>query len=325
MSQVDWENPYRSADPMRSYATPRGWTPPPEVKDHLGGYIPPSWDFFAAPPPHIGAVTSAASSLTKEEEPMATGTRAMVALVSGLIAGGIIVGVGVPFEWEPIWIGIGGTIAFLLVGVIAWYWNAFDHTVHYVGAEGVAMISCSGDRDQIYDTQVFRFDQAAELRVDITHHYKNGIYQHTNYSYNWTDAAGNYVHTISGSHSYEYETPPANDLYNYATSAETAWSLYLFNQAVDQINRQGFYQFNLYGGEFVRIGQGFVELSMGGNQERVRKEDMSQATMESGVLSIRRKDAVDGWFTSSGVFTFNYSDLANGRLFVVLFEHYAAP
>lgn len=325
MSQVDWNNPYQASDPSRAYGRVKSWIPPADVKDHHGNFLPPNWDFFAPPPGNIGQITSAGSTLTKEEEPMATGTRAMIALVSALIGGGILVAVGVGFEWEAWVSGLVGTIVFLIVGAIAWYWTAFDHCVHYVGTEGVAMISCSGDRDQIYDTQIFRFDQAAELRVGITHHYKNGVYQNTNYSYNWTDQAGNYVYTISSSHQYEYNQPPSNDLYSFADAAETAWSLFLFQWAVEQINRSGFYQFNLYGGDWVRIGQGFVEVSIGGQQERVRKEDMQQANMANGVLTIKRKDAVEGWFSSSGVFTFNYSDLANGRLFVVLFEHFAAP
>jgi hypothetical protein len=212
-----------------------------------------------------------------------------------------------------------------VAALIAWFCTGFEHSVTYIGTEGCARVWCGGDRDSISTVEIFRFERAAELRTDETRHYKNGIYQHTSYGYNWTDAAGNSAFYVGGSHGHEYDMPPSNDEYCYAWRAEIAWSQYLFDRLVEPVQRGGFAQFNLVGGDFVRVGQGFCEFNIGGTAERVRTEDMQSAEIANGWLKIKRAGAVEGWFSSTGVFEFAYSDVANARLFMLMFETYAAP
>ena len=48
--------------------------------------------------------------------------------------------------------------------------------------------------------------------------------------------------------------------------------------------------------------------------------------MKQGVLTVRRKDAKDGFLGigSQGIFKFTYSELANGRVFLMLLDQLVA-
>ncbi len=331
MSQIDYHNPYQNPN-LNPYEAPHlpkkssaAWTPAPDIVDHLDCAISPSWDFFAPPPENIGRLYTAASTLTKEEEPWSMASRAMLAGGIFLVCTVITFGIGIAFQWDPVAYLVVGPAIGGVGGLIAWFCTSFEHAVTYVGEEGCARIWCGGDRDSISAVEIFRFETAAELRTAETRHYKNGIYQHTSFSFDWTNQAGSSVYNISGSHGVEFGTPPAETDYAYANKAELAWSQYMFAKLIEPITRGGFTQFNLSGGDWVRVGNRFLEFNIGGTTERVRTEDLLSDEIANGWLKMKRKDAVEGWFANTGVFEFAYSDLANAQLFLMLYGRFAAP
>jgi hypothetical protein len=291
------------------------------IQDHAGQPLRRDADFFVPPPAEIGPILSAYSSLTRDTKPTPLPARAGIA--AGAALGGLFVGVlivamfqvGNEF-WLFLW-PVGGGIA---GGIIAWYCTRFEHSCSYVGREGAARFVCSGSRENLTSREVFRFRDAAEIRTAQTMHYTNGAYTHTSFSSEWTDVGGRSRYTIAGTHKSKENNPPSGNSYHFAQSAELAWTIYLLDQAYRQIELSGSVLFNLKGGRWIRLGQGRVILGLSREPEEVSAEDLEGLVLQQGVVSIRRRGARQGWFKSSGVYQFQFNELANARLFFHMVE-----
>ena len=76
-----------------------------------------------------------------------------------------------------------------LAALIGGAWVQFQHACSYVGTEGVARFICAGHRENLERGEVFLFWDATDLRTATTRHYTNGVYQGTEYRFDWIDAA----------------------------------------------------------------------------------------------------------------------------------------
>lgn len=295
-----------------------GWEPPAETYNHGGGPLTPNDDFFAPPPPDIGDVISVYTSLRHGGQPMAAGTRMIVAVLVGSL--GLAIGVAIalslvePF-WQLFWPVLLGALG-LGIALLA---TGFKHTCTYVGKEGLARFRCSGTRENVIG-EVFCFRDATELRTAQTRHYTNGVYQNTTYSYTWSDVGGRPRFAISGSHRSEPGTPAAKDAFHFATSAERAWTLYLLEQVQAQLQTSGTIFFGLGGRNWVRLGEETISLHFNGETTECSAGDIDQVRIDQGMVQVRRKDAQEGWFSSRGVFKFPYGSLGNAQLFVILMD-----
>ena len=190
--------------------------PEEPLGNHGGEPIRPDADFFAEPPPEIGQLRSAHTTLLRRMKPMSFGLRFTIACISALICGivGIVIvlliQVKTPF-WFVFWPVILGAAGYFL-GVLATH---FAHTCTYVGSDGIARFVCGGNRQRIKTSEIFLFRDATDLRTSTTLHYTNGVYQNTAYSFTWSDAKGRKCYTHSGSHRNQNGTPPANDVYHF--------------------------------------------------------------------------------------------------------------
>src|SRR5262249_10586140 len=151
-------------------------------------------------------------------------------------------------------------------GLVLWA-TRFSHKCSYVGREGAARFACSGNRDTLTRNEVFLFRDAAELRTSLTIRYVNGVYSGTNYSFVWTDMAGQTRYKVSGSHQSKKGTPPAKHPFNYARTVETAWTVYLINQAQAQLQLAGAIFFNLTKGNWVRLRESGLSFQVGGQHQ----------------------------------------------------------
>jgi len=72
----------------------------------------------------------------------------------------------------------------------------------------------------------------------------------------------------------------------------------------------------------VRVGPGVIEFRMKGRTQTCRTEelDLDKLTIANGTVNFQRKDARVGWFSSDGVFAFEYANLANAHLFLFLLK-----
>src|SRR5262249_12060702 len=212
--------------------------------------------------PEIGQVVSATTTLYRDKQPMSPGGRWSAAL-AGAFAGlvvGVALSLAVPSPFWQIVLPAGlGTIGMAIVLLS----TRFAHTCSYAGSEGVARFHCYGDRDRTTG-EVFLFKDATELRTSQTRHYTNGAYQHTQYAFTWTDVAGRKRFTLSGTYRSEAGTPPARDAFHFAAAAELTWTQYLWVQAQAQLRTSGTIFFGLGGRKWVRLGERYLSLQLGG-------------------------------------------------------------
>jgi hypothetical protein len=290
-------------------------------RSHSGAPLSLDADFFAPQPPEIGALLSANSTLTRGKQPISAGVRLRRIGAAGL--GGFLIGGGVDWLfgvtdafWVLAWPVVGAGLGCLL----AWAATRFSHTCTYVGREGVARFACAGRRDNLTTREAFRFRDAAELRTAQTHYYRNGVYQNTNYSFTWSDVGGRKRYVVSGAHNSQINIPPPSHAFHFARAAELAWTIYLLNDVDRQVQLSGTVPFNLTGGQWVRLGRGFIRLGLGGEPQELDAADVSEAAVQKGVVKIKRFDAEEGWFSSRGVYKFNFDALANAQLFFHLLD-----
>jgi hypothetical protein len=280
----------------------------PTLTDHLGNPLPPDMDLFAPAPPEIGPLISAYSTLRKTETPQAKRMHRIIkrAAIGGGISTAIALAGGALWV-VPVGLAIGG--AFGLGG---------KQTLTYVGKLGVARFQVAKSRAVVTRQLLFLFQSAKSLRRSGTVKYVNAIYTGTGWAVAWSDATGKPVCAESGEY---YLTPKPQHPYNFWLMAERAWSEYLMEGPLqDEINRTGAVRFEIKGPNWVTVGPGFVELSFGGKIARCDHEDIEAISLREGYFRIKRKDAKVGWFSSTGVFGFQYSEMPNAFVFRILIE-----
>jgi hypothetical protein len=289
------------------------WVPRPGVTNHNGEPLPPDRVFFAPPPPEIGEVVTAYSTLTSRSRPMSPLSRALLSVgVGSAVAVGLsfVPDVDVVFE----------VLAFVVAAPLVWLATGFRHKATYVGLEGVARLSCQGSLDRPAKAEVFRFDEAEELRTGQTRQYNNGVYSGTSYHFTWTDAQGRKRYKLSGTYHGEKKPPKAKDPFHFAKSAERAWSHHKGEWAAGELESTGAVRFNLGGSDWIAVGEGFLILGRKGTEERWDAGEIGGISVRDGVLKIKRVDAKEGWFSSHGVFQVSLASMADARLFLLTIE-----
>ena len=299
------------------------WTPPSGVESHTGEPVPPDSNFFVAPPPQIGEIYTAHSGWQGNKKAgQGIGSIIVIILVGGLgaLLGGVLGGVFT--SGEPIALAIGAVIGAICLGYIMFRSEAKKNAVSYTGAQGIARYRYNNDLEKREKGEVFLFADAVELRTSQTRHYTNGIYSGTEYNFTWTGKDGRQACRLAGRYSSEKGTPGPNDPFQYARAAETAWSRYLLQFVSAELERSGAFRFNLRGNNCVVAGPGFLDLYMNGQQIRCPVDEIANVDMNQGVITVRRKDAKDGFLGigSTGIFRFTYGELANGRVFLMLLD-----
>lgn len=301
---------------MQNYSQ---YNPPAGVTEHYGEPLPQNLNFFLSPPAQIGEIKSAYSTLTVGNEPRSTASRATTAaaIVLGFVlvifvAASLLGFLDIAPMFAVFFALIAGPVAFLVLKT--------DGRCSYVGREGVAQYRWSPDAVQRGKSEIFLFASAMELRTGETRHYYNGAYTGTDYHFTWTDTNSKVAYKLSGRHYGEKKPPPPKDNYRFATAAEIAWTEYLLARAIPVLEHSGSIRFSLAGGDYIAIGQGFLDLHIKGKDVHCESRDLARIAVHQGQFTVRRVDAKSGFLGigSSGVFTFPYSSVANARLFLAL-------
>jgi hypothetical protein len=292
-----------------------------EVRNHGGDALPRDVDFFAPPPAEIGPIFSAYSTLRTGVRPRPPRFRLGLSLLLGGLALLLTVALVAAAEPDgPVPYLLWPTLAALLAGGAAWLLTRFKHNCSYVGQEGVARYRCAGDRNNLTLAEVFLFGEAAEVRTSQTRHYVNGAYTGTDYTFTWTDVTGRVRFAWSGRHNSKAGNPKSTDPYHLGRSAEMAWSNYLLPGAFRQLELSGAVLFLVKGGNWVRVGRNSLVLHFGGKEEEWDARDIAGVSVDAGVVRIKRHGAKEGWFSSSGVFKFDFTGLGNAQLFFFLMQ-----
>jgi hypothetical protein len=291
------------------------------INNHGGEGLHPHSDFFAGAPPDIGPVVTAYTTLRQGVEPWTPGSRlGLTACVSVAAAAVAFFIVNLIEPDSEFWYFFWPLLAAAVGAAIALASTRFKHTCTYVGRDGVARFTCTGNRVNISEAEVFRFRDASELRTSQTRHYHNGAYTGTSYTHTWSDVGGRKRYAITGRHKSEKGNPPSTDPFQFARAAEVQWTIYLLDETYRTIELNGTVLFNLTGGQWVRLGKGYMILSTGGDGAQWNADEIAMVNVAQGVVRIKRADAQEGWFSSQGVFKFSFDSLANAQLFLHLCE-----
>ncbi|MBD2314797.1 hypothetical protein H6G20_24310 [Desertifilum sp. FACHB-1129] len=292
------------------------WSPPEGVTRHAGGAIPAEFDFFVAPPPEIGRIISADTSLSITQQPIPFLKRLIKSVLSGVL-GTVITGLILLFFKFPVILilifgGMGGGI-FALVAYID---SEFKHFFTYVGEVGIAEVTLKGSRQAKPKTRILCFKEAGNLFTSQTRRYKSGVYRGTSYTYQWT-RPGHKNFVLSGQHGSETGWPDDKSHWHFANAAEGAWSHFLLNALNEQLISRGYVEFPILGNlQAVRIGQGFLEFVLKtGETQRVAVSDMRDIGLGGGEFRFVHQDA--RWWSGKGKYSFSYNGIPNARLFLM--------
>ncbi|MGC4003225.1 MAG: hypothetical protein QM811_08855, partial [Pirellulales bacterium] len=279
----------------------------------------PAADFFAAPPPEIGELVSADTTLRTHKNPLGWGTRisigaSLVVIIIG-VAFWIASGQRRPADRTAFQV-IGALIALGVFG-IAIYVTRFKAVCSYVGKNGMARFTLHGSRESIPSTELLLFNTVSELHSSQTRHFYNGVYTGTNYVYTWNDPNGVVRLKLSGTYRGKDSPPKQGDAWFLAESGERAWSLYFLEHANKQLQHLGFIEFAVDRKRRLRIGPGFIEFHFV-RSPRVEAQDMAAISLSGGQFSFKHKDAK--WYSFSGKYSFEYGAMANARVFLMALD-----
>jgi hypothetical protein len=315
-------NPAGGWIPSASPAVQAARRSPHELPDHAGQPLPPEADFFHPPPPQLGRLLSANSTLRRHNDPWGwTGKLFVSGLVAVIMAGALIAvdynngGHRSADYWA--FAVMGAMIGAAAFGAICYFTRAQYHCT-YVGEAGVARFTLRGSRARPPRAEVLLFQHAVELRSGETKQYLNGVYTGTVYTKTWTDAAGRRLLHLSGGYFDGFGAPASNNPIYFCEAAELAWSHHLLQTLPAQLQQFGFLHFNVGPGQGVRVGPGFFEFCLGSEVHRLTPAEIKSVSLHQGVFQVCSTDA--RWFSSRGKFSFDYSHMANGRLFLVAVE-----
>jgi len=295
------------------------WLPEADAKNYYGHPIPSDWDFFVAPPPEIGTVIGAQSSLTAGVEPGPVTRHRVRCTALGV---GIVALVWFLFyfaDWKPEQLPgfyMTGVVSATVFAIIIWLCAKPSYVCSYVGAQGVAYFACYGRRDHLVRSEVFRFEDATELRTKLRSIYVNFAYLHTHYVYVWTDSNHRVRYKLAGRH-YAKNGLPQNqqESYVFARVAEVAWTNHLMERNIASIHEGGVVEFNAGRKRRVSVGYDFLEIS----GERFEHGDIDVA-VHRGIITFKRTRPRPGLFGRKTICSVAYGDFANVRAFLALLE-----
>lgn len=298
------------------------WRPQQEVTEHSGEPLPADAFFFVSPPTEIGEVVTAHSSVRRGKPLEPTGWRLLLA--GGLTAvGDFIIWLVLHSDTEIgsllMWMLLFSVPAFLITFLV----SKRTAVCSYAGSLGIARFRLKRDPDKTRRPEIFLFQNAVELRTSQTRHYTNGVYTGTNYEFIWSNFQGKTCYKLTGSYYSSDGKPDKESPYYYALGAEGAWSAFAFERAKAELANHGVVRFNLPYGNYLVIGDGFIDLCFKGQTAHCPTHEIDRVTIKQGVITLRRTDAKSGFFGigSSGIFTFDYAGLANARVFLFLLDH----
>ena len=89
-------------------------------------------------------------------------------------------------------------------------------------------------------------------------------------------------YAISGAHNSQNNTPPPTHYFHFARAAELAWTVYLSEDVDRQLQLSGSIHFNLTGGQWIRLGRGFLHLGFGGQPTELDARDVGAVQVQKG-------------------------------------------
>lgn len=291
------------------------WQPSLDIKSHSGSPLPVDADFFMPPPPTIGELISADTTLkTSTADPMPAVARWALTILVLALASLVVLLI---FHNA-----IGALMTGGILGFLTWNSTQFNHTCSYVGTKGLISYKLTDTRSAMPKENLLLFTDAHSLYTKTIRHYTNGIYMSTEYTYTWKKNSGN-EYVITGGYQSEKSSPKDGDNWHFANISESVWSSYLLSTIDDDLSRNGYVEFPIIGSlQAVRVGQGFMEfVTKKDGAQRVMVTDMRDISLGSGTFGFKHQDA--RWWSGKGKYSFEYANIPNARVFLICLSELA--
>ena len=319
-----WNEPGR-----KSEATDDVETIDAVLMTHAGLAIAEDDDLFVEAPPAIGQVLSAHTTLKKHVRERSIFNIvmfgiALVALAVLVIATTFLLpGRGRPDGMRPgdvpwligvtVLIGIGTAILFSR-------WIRFVHTCTYVGKEGIAVFQCSFRRTHLLRTEVFLFEDAAELRTIATRQFAGGIIGVSEFAYTWANQHQEVVYRYIARHRHNAKPMQAEEDYHFALMAEHAWTRHLLRDLDEIIADRELLYFPLLFGDFIQVGKGRLILARGGGTVELPAVRIAKVAAGENAITIWEVGAKPNVLVGDGIHLIGRHDLANAEFFLSALE-----
>ncbi len=302
--------------------TQLAWMPAPDVVDHYGRPLTSDLEFFA-PPPEIGRVLTAFSTL-KGGKSHPTLLKASGGALGGF-AGGFAFGFFVAWikgGGSSMGIGVGVILGLIVAGFV-FVQAAQAGQCTYVGDRGIARCFYSIFNSGPPKTETLVFENAAQLLAGQTDQYVNGGYTGTQFTSRWVDAGGKTLLTIQGSYDrkkMEKTGLPTSMLYQFIDRAEDVWLRLALERALAEQNKFGYATFRLGDTGEAHVGRDYVEVHAKNGVTRFDGSDIAKLEIKKGTVTLQARDAQKGVLGVGrhGIFTIKYAQVGNARLFLHL-------
>lgn len=302
------------------------WSPPPGMSDHSGRPLPGNICFFSSPPPEIGDIRSAFSEMPSDFQDADTSKKLRTGFLYGLYCAILMLLLDrFLTHWGPQVLTFAVPIMFVLGGIAGIIQASGNFECQYVGEQGVSMVKYEKSPKALQPDQTrLLFADAMELRTTITQHYTNGIYQNTSFDFTWNNGAGEKLYSLHGTFTHKQGNPPPEDNYHFALAAEAAWTDYLRQQTQEDRQFGNPIRFNLTNNNYLLVSPKQLELVFKGQKTICSASEIDAIEVKKGVVSVRQKDARPGilGIGSSGIFKFDYADLANAKFCLMLMNEW---
>ncbi len=210
------------------------WAPTRDVTGHDGGPLPADLCFFEAPPPEIGPVLTAYSTMSAGHAPLPGPVRYGAVILSAAAGIGAALWLVNAIGIES-WFWRGAALAIVATNgvLLALYFVGNKRECSYVGRNGVARFR-TGLSGQPKPDPVVLFRDVASLEAESVKHLAAGkIYSYTSYTFRWVLRSGS-ARTVEGAHTSERgdirDLGPAHE-YTFCRAAAAAWERYQADRA----------------------------------------------------------------------------------------------
>jgi len=295
---------------------------PDQVPDHSGQPRRVPVEFFAPPPPEIGTLVSADSTLAKGRTPMSPATRWLIAAIVG----------GVPLllmlwlastmtrsaKADRTFVRVVGVVVGLGLFLLVMLLTRFKAVCTYVGEKGAARFSVKGSPSARPRYELLVFSQASEVHTKQTRVIRNGSYSGTFYDYWWAGPQGRMLFRLNGRHTGNQGPPRQGDPWHFAHAAEVGFTSQYLDTVQQQLQTEGSIPFRVDHARWLRVGPGFLEFHFGGEPARVNRDDIASVSLDNGQFSFKHKDAK--WYSSQGKYSFAYGQMANAKVFLLALD-----
>ncbi|HUE72859.1 MAG TPA: hypothetical protein VMP01_18385, partial [Pirellulaceae bacterium] len=212
---------------------------------------------------------------------------------------------------------------------LAWMWPPPLHCT-YIGNQGAAYFTGRWGNSTPSTSQVILFREIVALFASTTHFYKNLIYEHTMFRYDWhRDASGPPAMTIADQHSYKDDLPPYGHLLHFALRLEDVWTNEVISRLGTELSAGRTLSFPCRKSTFtemlagvasrndmreIRLNQSQVEFVYDDRTDSLAIRELGSFQAKRGVLKFEQHDAT--WFSRQGKFRIDYQHLGNAKAFL---------